>query len=156
MADDSGTNNAMVPPPPIPPTVTSVLQRGDGSSCTASAHQICSPTAASRGKFTPPLCILQFQPGICSSAISSLYEFHKAPTAYAASSIPINPMDAFALSDLSDDDAPSPKIALPYFTTRKSDNNVIALATTMYQGLERYGACNYDVARLIALATTML
>jgi hypothetical protein len=35
-------------------------------------------------------------------------------------------MDAFASSDSSDDDAPSPKKALPDFTTRKSDDNSVA------------------------------
>ena len=35
-------------------------------------------------------------------------------------------MDAFASLDSSDDDAPSPKKALPDFTTRKSDNDSIA------------------------------
>jgi len=35
-------------------------------------------------------------------------------------------MDAFSLSDSSDDDAPSPKKALPNFTTRKSDDNSVA------------------------------
>jgi hypothetical protein len=35
-------------------------------------------------------------------------------------------MDAFASSDSSDDDAPSPKKALPDFTTRKSDDDSVA------------------------------
>jgi len=35
-------------------------------------------------------------------------------------------MDALVLLDLSDDDAPSPKKALPDFTTRKSDDDSIA------------------------------
>ena len=35
-------------------------------------------------------------------------------------------MDAFASSDLSDDDAPSPKKALPDFMTRKSDDDSVA------------------------------
>jgi len=35
-------------------------------------------------------------------------------------------MDAFASLDSSDDDAPSPKKALPEFTTRKSDDDSVA------------------------------
>ena len=51
---------------------------------------------------------------------------HKAHAASAASSTPINPKDAFASLDLSDDDAISPKKALPDFTTRKSDDDSVA------------------------------
>jgi hypothetical protein len=52
---------------------------------------------------------------------------HKAHAASAVSSIPpINPMDAFDSSELSDDNAPSPKKALRDFTTRKSDDNSVA------------------------------
>ena len=75
---------------------------------------------------TPPSRIVQVQPGTRSSAISSLSASHEAHTASAASSTPINPMDKFASSDLSDDDAPSPKKALPDFTTRKSDDDSVA------------------------------
>ncbi len=66
------------------------------------------------------------------SAISSLSASHEAHTASTTvSSIPINPMDALDSSDSSDlsadDDAPSPKKALPDFTTRKSvDDSVVS------------------------------
>ena len=126
MADDSGTNNAMAPPPPMPPSVTSVARGGGGWSRTTPARQICLPAAASCGEFTPPSRIVRVQPGTRSSAISSLSASHEAHGASAASSTPINPMDAFASSDSSDDDAPSPKKALPDFTTRKSDDDSVA------------------------------
>jgi len=116
-------------PPPMPPSVTSVSRRGGGASRTTSACQNCSPTAASRGELTPPSRIVQVQPGTRSSAISLLSASHKVHTASTvSSSIPINPMDAFDLSNSSaeDDDAPSPKKALPDFTTRKSDEDSVA------------------------------
>ncbi len=65
------------------------------------------------------------QPGNRSSAISSLSAFasHEAQAASAASSTPINLMDAFALSDLSDDDAPSPKKMMGSSATGYDDDN---------------------------------
>ena len=84
------------------------------------------PAAASCGKFTPPLRIVRVQPVTRSSAMSSLSASHEAHTASAASSTPVNPMDEFTLSDSSEDDAPSPKKALPDFTTRKPDDDSVA------------------------------
>ena len=104
---------------PSPPLSHQSREEGGGASRTISARQNCSPTAASRGELTPPLRIVRVQPGTRSSAISSLYALHKVHAASAASSTPINPMDAFASSDSSDDDAPSPKKALPDFTTSR-------------------------------------
>jgi hypothetical protein len=66
------------------------------------------------------------QPQTRTSAISSLSASHEARKASAApQSLSFN-MDEFALSELSDDDAPSSKKALPDFTLQKSDDDSVA------------------------------
>ena len=118
MADDSGTNcnGATSAHAPL-----CHISRARGGRVVT--HNACSPnlstSSASCGEFTPPSRIVRVQPGTRSSAISSLSASHEAHGASAASSTPINPMDAFASSDSSDDDAPSPKKALPDFTTSR-------------------------------------
>ena len=72
---------------PCPPLSHQSRKGGGGALHTASARQIFLPTAASRGKFSPPLRIFRVQPGTHSSTISSVSVSHEAHAASTVSSI---------------------------------------------------------------------
>jgi hypothetical protein len=93
--------------------------KGGGASRTASACQNCSPTAALRENLHHLCASFEFSLELARVQ----YHYYLRPTKRTQHplyhlSIPINQMDVFDLPDLSDDDdALSPKKALPIFPT---------------------------------------